>query len=184
MLSPVIKKLVEKKFGKEVRYSSDIEHLSIDIKNYTHKSISVNTLKRLFGMLAGVYEPRLYTLDTIAQYVDYRNWDNLAEIFNSKGNSEFDTMEEIEVEKLEIGNKIIFTYSPDRKLVITFLGGKLFKVVESENSKLQVNDVIEVSHFLINYPLVVSNVTRNNSSIGKFTAGKVSGITSLCMVEN
>ncbi|MDH6307395.1 hypothetical protein M2451_000544 [Dysgonomonas sp. PFB1-18] len=179
MLSPVIKKLLENKLGKDIRYSSDIEHLSFDIEKHTNQRIGVNTIKRLLGLIEGIKEPRLYTLDTIARYLDFKNWDEMLDSLDERGNSDFSTIEEIDIQALKTGDKIRFTYSPDRVVSIEYIGNNRFIVIGSENSKLLLNDTIEVNHFVLNYPLIITNVIRNDVSMGKFTAGKISGITSL-----
>jgi len=183
MLSPVIKKLLEDKLEKEIRYSSDIEHLSYDIEKHTSQRISVNTLKRLFGLVAGVKEPRLYTLDVIARYLDFKNWDDITDSLANQGNSSFSTIEEIIITDLKQGDRVIFCYTPDRLVTLEFIEDNRFIVVESTNSKLQDDDIVEVNHFVLNYPLLVNQVIRNSLSLGKFTAGKVSGITSLQIIK-
>ena len=75
MLSPVIKEQIELKLGRNIRYHSDLECLCIEIESQTKQKVSLNTLKRLFGFISGVSEPRLYTLDTIALYLGFTNWD-------------------------------------------------------------------------------------------------------------
>lgn len=182
MLSPVIKKLLENKLGKDIRYSSDIEHLSFDIEKHTSQRIGVNTIKRLLGLIEGVKEPRLYTLDTIARYLNHKNWDELLESLDQSGNSSFTSIEEIDIQTLTTGSKIKFTYSPDRIVTIECIGNNRFTVIDSINSKLLLNDTIEVNHFVLNYPLIISNVIRNDVSMGKFTAGKISGVTSLSIL--
>ena len=183
MLSPVIKQLLEKQLGKEIRYSSDFEHLSFDIEKQTQQRVGVNTLKRLFGQIERIKEPRLYTLDTIARYLHFKNWDEMLESLDERGNSDFSSIEEIEISNLTKGNKIKFHYSPDREVLLEYIEKNLFKVIESLNSKLQKDDIIGVNHFVLKYPLIVNDVIRNNISLGKFTAGKVSGITKLLMIE-
>ncbi|NDV78753.1 hypothetical protein [Dysgonomonas sp. 511] len=182
MISPVIKEKLEYQLGKEIRYPSDCEHLSFDIEKCTKQRVSTNTLKRLLGFIDGVKEPRLYTLDAIARYINHKNWDELLESLVQSGNSSFTSIEEIDIQNISIGTKIRFTYSPDRIVTIEYIGDNKFSVIDSLNSKLIVNDIIEVSHFVLNYPLIVSNVIRNDISIGKFTAGKISGITSLSIL--
>jgi len=182
MLSPVIKKLLENKLGKDIRYSSDIEHLSFDIEKYTNQRIGVNTIKRLLGLIEGVKEPRLYTLDTIARYLDHKNWDELLGSLDQSGNSSFTSIEEIDIQTLKTGDKIRFTYSPDRVVTVEYIANNRFTVIDGLNSKLLPNDLIEVNHFVLNYPLIISNVIRNDVSMGKFTAGKISGITSLSIL--
>jgi len=183
MLSPVIRELIEKQLGKEIRYSSDFEHLSFDIEKQTKQRVGVNTLKRLFGQIEGIKEPRLYTLDTIARYINFKNWDEMLESLDDRGNSDFDTIEEIEIKNLTKGNKIKFYYSPDREVLIEYLEKNLFKVIESLNSKLKQDDIIEANHFVLKYPLLVNDVVRNGVSLGKFVAGKVSGITKLTIIQ-
>ena len=80
---------MEKKFGKEIRYPSDCDSLSEDIFISTKQKISVSTLKRLLGFVSGVQEPRLYTLDVLAKYLGYNNWDFYLEEIKSISNSEF-----------------------------------------------------------------------------------------------
>lgn len=182
MLSPVIKKLLENRLGKDIRYSSDIEHLSFDIEKETTQRIGVNTIKRLLGLIEGVKEPRLYTLDTIARYLEHKNWDELLESLDQSGNSSFSSIEEIDIQTLNTGDKIKFTYSPDRVVTVGYIEKNRFTVLDSLNSKLLPDDLIEVNHLVLNYPLIISNVIRNDVSMGKFTAGKISGITSLSIL--
>lgn len=69
--------LIEDKIGKEIRYPIDCEHLAYDIEKETKLRISANTLKRLFGFLEDIKKPRLYTLDVVAKYLGFKNWDFL-----------------------------------------------------------------------------------------------------------
>lgn len=183
MLSPVIKKLLEEKLNKEIRYPSDIEHLSYDIEKHTSQRISVNTLKRLFGLVQGVKEPRLYTLDIIARYLGFKNWDDIIESIGNQGNSSFSSIEEVIITDLQEGDKIVLCYSPDREVTLEFLKNNTFIVQNTVNSKLQPNDILEINHFVLHYPLLVNQVVREGVSLGKFTAGKVSGITSLQIIQ-
>lgn len=67
----------KEKINKEIRYPIDCEHLAYDIEKETKLRISANTLKRLFGFLDDTRTPRLYTLDVIARYLGFKNWDFL-----------------------------------------------------------------------------------------------------------
>jgi uncharacterized protein YpbB len=104
MLSPVIKEHIEKKLGKSIRYHSDLEFLCIEIEKETKQKISLNTLKRLFGFITGVSEPRLYTLDTIALYLGFTNWDVYLLSLDQSGNSGFNSLQEIKIESLPVSS--------------------------------------------------------------------------------
>ena len=184
MLSPITVQHIVAKFGKPIRYPLDCVALSVMIENETGERISTNTLKRLLGFIDEPREPRLYTLDTVAKYLGYDNWDIYWLSINKAGNSEFGKLEEINIYDLQMMDKIEFQYSPDRKVTIQYIGGFLFDVLNAENSKLQIGDQIEAQHFFLNYPLLINNVVRNGKHLGTFTAGKVSGITMLKKLTN
>jgi len=182
MLSPVIKEQIETKLGQKVRYHSDLECLCIEIEKETKQKISLNTLKRLFGFIAGVSEPRLYTLDTIALYLGFTNWDVYLLSLDQSGNSGFNSLQEIRIESLPVSSIVEFGYDPDRIVQVQFEGQNNFKVISAKNSKLVENDLVEITHFVLNYPLVILNVIRDGKSMGRFTAGRVGGLTELKIV--
>jgi hypothetical protein len=179
MLSPVIKSHIEEKLGKEIRYHSDLEYLCAKIEEETKQRIGLNTLKRLFGFINDIREPRLYTLDTIAIYLGYRNWDVYLSSLTQTGNSHFNNLQEINIETLELESVVEFGYEPDRIVRLQYEGNKIFIVIFSQNSKLSVNDKVEITHFVLHYPLIALDVERDGISLGRFTAGKIGGITSL-----
>ena len=183
MLSPVIKEQIETKLGKSIRYHSDLEHLCFEIEKTTKHKISLNTLKRLFGFIAGVTEPRLFTLDTIAIYLGFSNWDVYLSSLQQTGNSGFNSLQEIKIENLPLLSVIEFGYDPDRTVQIRFEGKNQFTVISAKNSKLCENDTLEISHFVLHYPLVILHVIREDKNLGRFTAGKVGGLTVLKLVE-
>ncbi len=183
MLSPVIVKLLEDKMQKSIRYASDYDYLSYDIEKSTGKNISTNTLKRLLGYMEGVKAPRLYTLDVVAEYLGYVDWDDLNQkVLSNDSSSSFSTIEEIDIQHLIPSDKVRFTYLPEREVTVELIEGNTFTVVESVNSKLREGDIIQINHFVLNHPLIVTNVIREGVSMGRFTAGKHSGIISLTIL--
>lgn len=78
---------IKKAYGQEVLYAKDCQVLSISIRQKTNRSLSVSTLKRLFGIVKSPYLPSKYTLDTIALFVNYRNWSEMENTI-STGQSE------------------------------------------------------------------------------------------------
>lgn len=191
VLSIITRHHIEEKLGKEIRYPSDYEQLAYDIERTTRQRISTNTIKRLLGAIESVREPRLYTLDVIAQYLGYSNWDVYIVSLSKEGNSQFGNVDtssdsiprELSAENLKKGNRIEFQYYPDRKIALEYLGNNEFRVIGSANSKLLLNDVVEVSNFYLNYPLIINRVMRDGQNIGRFTAGKISGLTYLQLHE-
>lgn len=179
MLSKIIRERIEQKFGQEVRYSKDCEVLANEISNNTTKKISASTVKRLFGMAKGIDEPRLYTMDTLAVYLGYKNYDELLIEFKAANSSEFEIVEEIRVNTLDTNVKLLLHYEPNRRLKLRYIGESKFELLEVVNSKLKKNDLLVVEHIVRNYPLFLSNVIREEKNLGSYTAAKISGVTAI-----
>ena len=174
--------LLKEKSGNELRIPSDCEYLSLDIESKTGIRIGATTLKRLLGFAQDERVPHAGTLDAIARYLGFAHWEELSKI-EDKGNSDFDAPEEeIRSADLQLGVNIEMTYLPDRKVRMQYLGNQGYRIVESENSKLLVGDEVEVQNFVLHHPLLVLNVWRDGESLGQFTAGRVSGLSSVKIV--
>ena len=177
-----IVQLLKEKSGSDLRLPSDCEYLSLDIESKTGVRIGATTLKRLVGFAQDEREPHTSTLDAIARYLGYAHWEELSTI-EDKGNSDFDvTDEEVRSVDLQPGVHIEITYLPDRKVRMQYLGNHRYRIMESLNSKLQTDDEVEVLNFVLHHPLLVLNVWRDGKSLGQFTAGRVSGLSSIKVV--
>lgn len=77
MLHNAVRQKIEERFGRPIRYSKDCEALAASIGRACQERISPTTLKRLFGFAKTVDQPRLFTLDLLAQYIGYPNWQSL-----------------------------------------------------------------------------------------------------------
>lgn len=174
--------MLKRKSGNGLRLPSDCEYLSLDIASKTGVRIGATTLKRLVGFATDERQPHTSTLDAIARYLGFAHWEELSKI-EDHGNSGFNCSdEEVRSADLQVGNVVEVTYLPDRRLALTYLGGNRYEVQVSENSKLKVGDEVEIQNFVVHHPLLVTQVWRNGESLGQFTAGRVSGLSSIKVV--
>lgn len=79
----VLKEEVEKKFGKKVENRGDCELIAEGILEILDKTISYNTLRRLYG-LAPYSKPNMNTLNTLAEFIGYHNYLHFTKNFNYK----------------------------------------------------------------------------------------------------
>lgn len=177
MISEVVKQKIEEKFGKSIRYSKDCEALSESMSSSCKAPISASTLKRLFGFVSGIKQPRQYSLDVIASYLGYRDYSALLLNLTQSENSEFISLPEVKIETLQAGKILEFNYDPGRKIRALYLGDFRFEVCEVQNSKLQINDTFRIHHIVKGYPLMIHDLNRNQQSMGQYISGKVGGIT-------
>ena len=171
--------LLKCKSGNDLRIPSDCEFLSLDIESKTGVRIGATTLKRLLGFAVDERTPHATTLDAIARYLGYAHWDELTKI-EDDGNSNFDASDdEVRSSDLQPNTNVEISYLPDRVVTMQYLGHQRYRVIESQNSKLQVDDELEIMSFILHHPLLAINVWRNGESLGQFTAGRVSGLSSV-----
>ncbi len=178
-LSPYIRELLSKRCAHPIHNPSDCEFLSLDIQSKTGIRIGATTLKRLLGFVSDERQPHASTLDLIANYLGYTDWQQL-DLEDKKGNSGFDTLdEEIRSADLQVGNQVDIQYSPERIVVFKYLGDSRFQVVNSLNSKLRMGDYVCIQNFILHHPLFISSVIRDGIDLGQFTAGRISGLSSI-----
>jgi len=171
--------LLKRKSANDLRLPADCELLSLDIQGKTGVRIGATTLKRLLGFAQDERTPHATTLDAIARYLGYAHWEELAKI-EDRGNSDFNSSDdEVRSADLQVGKVVEITYLPDRVVTLRYLGNNRYKVEQSQNSKLQADDEVEILNFVLHHPLLVVQVWRNGESLGQFTAGRVSGLSSI-----
>lgn len=184
MINDRIRQLIAKRFGRELRYSQECDALSEDIFERTGERLGISTLKRMLGFTGASVVPRTSTMDIIAQYLGYSCYSELAmELGEGVKVSDFDTIDGIDPVTLTPGTHVMLTYSPDRKIVMRYIGEGWFTVIESENSKLLKGDRLKLSNLSLGFELIVSEVIRNGCSLGAYRAAKNSGIKTLDIID-
>ena len=71
-----LREAMEKKAGRQMHTPKDFDFLSESIFETLHQKVSATTLKRLWGYLQESSTPRVSTLDLLAQYVGYADWNS------------------------------------------------------------------------------------------------------------
>ncbi len=175
---------LEEYHARPIRTTVDFEALSITVEQQTSERISASTLKRLWGYVSDKHEPRRYTLDVLAKYIGRRDFDTFCEWISSQklSDSDFFTVKKIISAELQRGTQIEIGWSPDRYIILDFLGENQFRVKSSENSKLDVGDEFSVTTFMLGYPLYIPSVVRQGVVLPSFVGGKSGGLTVLSIL--
>ena len=122
----ILKQKIEEEFGEKILYSRQCEALTEAILEKTGQRLSLVTLKRLLGFTSSEVMPRLSTLDIIASYCGYNDYDGLkGALMDSSLVSDFKFTEIVETKNLEKGSQIILRYEPDRMIHFEYLGDSL-----------------------------------------------------------
>jgi len=182
MITPEIeelKRLVEDRYGRRLETTTDFEVFSLYAAKKTGRDISPSTLKRLWGYVNDSHKPRVFTLDILAQYIGHHNFNEFTEWLQSsvRYNSAFFDAPQISSGDLTEGAKIEIGWSPNRKLMLMYLGDSQYEVVESKNSKLQVGDKFTTGCFIKGQPLFLPFIQRGDERTTSFVAGRNGGLT-------
>lgn len=181
MLNAPIRSLLEKKYGRAIRYPKDCEALSAMIRTETGGQVSASTLKRLLGFYKEIESPRLYTLDTIAMFLGYADWADAQSQMADKVSSAY--VEDEIISGLGVGAMLTLKYTPDRLIVMKCLGNRLFEILESNSLHLMRGDRVELPSVIVNYPLVCTNVYRENKSLGQYIGARNGGVQSVLVMS-
>lgn len=182
-LDKVIIKMLSDRARVDVTSPSGADFLRHDIHAKTGEPLSLNTVKRLLGILPYDSDPRLSTLDIIAIYLGYENWNILQSTVENKISGFNVNTRFINAEDLPDDCKVIIEWRPGRVILIQHKGEGKYIVLESHNSKLLKGDILTLSQIAVGFPFMVKEVERGGVSLGNYMAAAVDGISSF-RIEN
>lgn len=172
---------IEAMYGKQLLTTTDFEEFSVMLKRKHNAEISSSTLKRLWGYVSDVHKPRTTTLDTLTQYVGYKDYaDFVSQLKKDESrNSSFFHCEQITSASLNAGDMIEIGWSPNRMLRLLYHGDSVYEVCEAANSKLVVGDRFTAGCFIMSQPLLLPYINRNGERLSAFIAGRNTGLSVL-----
>lgn len=173
-----LKLCVENVAGRKMMTPKDFEFLSGHIFSRLHVMISPTTIKRIWGYLQENTSPRVSTLDVLSKYVGYVDWSDYC-VEQAKGDivqSSFLNSRSLRADSLEVGDRVLVAWLPDRKCVFENCGGGEFTVVSSENSKLKVGGSFRCAAFIEGEPLYMDDLRQAGMPPMTYVAGKINGI--------
>lgn len=173
--------LVEKKFRKNVKTSTDFNALATEIECETGESVSASTLKRMWGYVNMCPVPRQSTLDILARYIGKHDYKSFCEdLKNSTAfNSRFFSADFICSCDLKSEECVEIGWDPDRNVTLKYLGDSKFEVLSSQNSKLVSGDRFVAANFIKGYPLYISEILRDGERTPSYIAGNQGGLSHL-----
>lgn len=176
-----ILKRIRAEVGLDMTSSAHFDALAQHIKDKTNESLGVNTLKRLFGFKTEKVSPRLSTMDIIARYLDFTDYQTLVkELGEDADISVFTPIEGIEVQNLEKGAQVRIAYDPNRVFEMTYLGDFKFLVNLAEGSKnILKGDILTITQLALGHRFVASHVVRDNLDLGAYESAKFKGLKSI-----
>ncbi|MDE7389051.1 MAG: hypothetical protein K2M97_07370 [Muribaculaceae bacterium] len=170
--------MILEKFDSPLQYPQQCEALAMAIQEATGQTLGTTTLKRMFGFVNGAACPRPSSLDIIARYLGYTDYNLLAKDLEKDADiSDFRAIESLDSADLEPGEHVRISYNPNRMLELSYLGDNRYEVVESQGSKLLKGDKLMIAGFYVGFELLISDVEREGCHLGAYQAAKQGGLT-------
>lgn len=169
---------VEDKIGIKLLTPRDFDFLSREVEHAIGTHISVSTLKRLWGYIStqSGYQPHIFTLDSLARYVGYKDYATFTKREHESASSDFIDKKHLFSSQLMPGDIITLRWQPDREVEIKFLGQDMFAVTRSINSKLNAGDTFCAGCFIYNHPLTITRLLHGDMPPMNYDCGKDGGI--------
>ena len=153
-----LKKQVEEKMGCTMRLPRDFNMLAKAVTDATSEHIATNTLKRLWGYIDGYNTSRRFTLNVLARYVGYRDWDDFCRNLSNTAASQIFDSHYIDSDTLWHGARLTLRWHPGRVVTLEYRGDNEYVVVASLRAKLAVGDTFKCQGFIPGQPLVINGL--------------------------
>lgn len=187
--SPEIKCLrsdLEQRVGQQLQSPADFQLLIQQIWEKNHAVLSLSTIKRLWGYVESNGAPRLSTLNTLAQFLGFTDWNAYLVALEQREGTEsaMFTGEGIQTVDLQAGDRIAVAWRPNRQCTFRYIGDNQFVVEDSKNAKLQQGTTFSASRFMIAQPMYLDNILLADGTRTSYVAGKRNGLTSVIKLNN
>lgn len=181
---PQLRKAVENTFGHNLQSQSNIW----DFIEVIHHQLNEDTIRRLWGQRKDAYTTvRRSTLDILSHYVGAKDWHDFVQTYQNEAGVESDLhthTQRIGIEELEIGDRIEFTWLPDRECIVEYGGNAVFRIIMVKNSNgLVCEDTFLCRVFIVGEILLLDQLTRSGSVLGCYRAGIFGGLSSVRLLN-
>ena len=159
----------------------DFEALREMIFLRLHILVSATTLKRIWGYIDDSVSTRRSTLDILARYIGYADFDayengTVGDIAESPSSPIMARRIDVD-EQLQPGDMIRLTWQPGRVCDVEYRGDRVFCVVASQCTRLKAGDTFKCSLMIEDEPLYIDMlVTADSVTPTAYVCGKKSGI--------
>ena len=139
---------------------AEFNDLSRMIKAKTGRSISLSSIKRIWGYVRYEGFPSVSTLNNLAQYNGYKDWDTFMLGYISDGGADSAFLKEsvVSADNLTAGACLLLSWGDGKSCEIEYLDAMRFRVNDSSNIKLEPGDTFNVRTLSLGHPLYVSYI--------------------------
>ncbi len=169
---------IENALHHTMKTPKDFDFLRERIYARLHTLISQSTLMRLWGYVSQPVEPRISTLDTLAQFLGYQDWSDYERNAQLPADQQSSPIlnRRLNTRQLHQGEQLRLLWRPNKVCDIEYQGNNFFRVIHAENTRLHAGDTFECLLFIEDEPLYLDNLHHAELPPMAYVCGKKSGI--------
>ena len=179
VMMALLRERVEEVTKRPMKSPSDFEWLSERLGEMG-ESMSTTTIKRCWGYVDADVTPRLHTLDILARYLGYRDYEHFVDACGVLDDEDVSapvlgtTLSP--AQDLTVNDRVMLTWQPGRVCVIRYLGNEQFVVERSERTRLQPGNTFNCGVMVEGEQLYLTNLIMEGRKPTGYVCGKLNGI--------
>ena len=178
-----IVRITNENLGYEPTTPTGFNDLSRQIRQITGDTLSLSSIKRLWGYIPydGEFSPT--TLNILARYNGMRDWESfrksLSENTVADDESGFHDSDIIDTNRYRPGDRIELSWNDGKACELECVGQMRFRVLRSENIKLKTSDTVTLHTLCIGQPVYISDIIRGDIHYTAYVGAKKGGLLSI-----
>ena len=164
---------------------SEFKRLCRMIEQKTGRSISLSSIKRIWGYVRYEGFPSVTTLNNLAQYNEFSDWGSFLtnhSIKNSDENSGFIEGSLLTTDNLRPGDRLMLDWGYGKSCEIECIAHMRFRINASHNIKLEPGDTFTLHTLCVGHPIYISDIERGASRMSTYIGAKKGGLSSITLI--
>ena len=173
-----------KNLGNTPSTPSEFNDASWQIQKKTGRSISLSSIKRIWGYVTYESFPSITILNTLAHFNGFKNWDTFLLSHNGVDFDDSGFIDEsvVNADKLNPGDRILLQWGKGKSCEIEYLSNLRFRVNQSKNIKLLAGDTFTLNILCLRHPIFISDIDRADQHIPAYIGARKGGISSITLI--
>ena len=178
-----IVRITNENLGYEPTTPTGFNDLIRQIKQVTGDTLSLSSIKRIWGYIPynGDFSPT--TLNILARYNGMKDWESFRKSLdyniNPDDQSGFHDNTIIETNRYKPGDRIELSWNDGKECELECVGPMRFRVLRAGNIKLKSSDTVTLHTLCIGQPVYISDIIRGDIRFTAYVGAKKGGLLSI-----
>ncbi|MDE7347334.1 MAG: hypothetical protein K2N48_11440 [Muribaculaceae bacterium] len=178
-----IVRITNENLGYEPTTPTGFNELSRQIKQITGDTLSLSSIKRIWGYIPYDGEFSRTTLNILARYNGMKDWESfkksIRENTSTDDQSGFHDNTITDTSKYLPGDRIVLSWNDGKECELECVGPMRFRILRAENIKLRSSDIVTLHTLCIGQPVYISDIIRDDIQFTAYVGAKKGGLLSI-----